>query len=157
MDYTGQNQGRQEETHHPTHRFRRFFPDLFLMGWRGCTRNDIHRGCTCVSIRASLFCGWYLIYSSTLACLSPSSGRNDDAITFTHTIISWSNDVNNVNVYQLFFHRSHDNWIERNFKFIGQHRALLTLPVNIIIWRVGTRNTHLELGWLIACHNMPWH
>ena len=29
-------QGHQEETHHPTHRFRRLFPDLLLMGWRGC-------------------------------------------------------------------------------------------------------------------------
>ena len=32
----GQNQGRQEETHHPTHMFRRLFLDLLLMGWKGC-------------------------------------------------------------------------------------------------------------------------
>ena len=32
----GQNQGRQEETQHPTHRFRRLFLDLLLIGWRGC-------------------------------------------------------------------------------------------------------------------------
>ena len=32
----GQNQGRQEETHHPTHRFRCLFLDLLWMGWRGC-------------------------------------------------------------------------------------------------------------------------
>ena len=30
------NQGHQEETHRPTHRFRRLFLDLFWMGWRGC-------------------------------------------------------------------------------------------------------------------------
>ena len=36
MEFTGQNQGRQEETHHPSHRFRRIFLDLLLMGWRGC-------------------------------------------------------------------------------------------------------------------------
>ena len=30
------NKGHQEETHHPTHRFRRLFLDLLLMGWRGC-------------------------------------------------------------------------------------------------------------------------
>ena len=28
--------GHQEETHHPTHRFRRLFLDLLSMGWRGC-------------------------------------------------------------------------------------------------------------------------
>ena len=26
----------QEETHHPTHRYRRLFLDLLSMGWRGC-------------------------------------------------------------------------------------------------------------------------
>ena len=31
MEYTGQNQGRQEETHHPTHRFQSLFVDLLLM------------------------------------------------------------------------------------------------------------------------------
>ena len=31
-----QNQGRQEETHHPTHRFRRLFLDLLLVVCRGC-------------------------------------------------------------------------------------------------------------------------
>ena len=36
MECTGQNQGRQEETHNTTHRFRRSFLDLLLMGWRGC-------------------------------------------------------------------------------------------------------------------------
>ena len=30
------NKGHQEETHHPTHRFRRLFLDLLSMGWRGC-------------------------------------------------------------------------------------------------------------------------
>ena len=30
------NQGHQEETHHPTHRFRRLFLDLLSIGWRGC-------------------------------------------------------------------------------------------------------------------------
>ena len=30
------NQGRQEETHHPIHRFRRLFLDLLLIRWRGC-------------------------------------------------------------------------------------------------------------------------
>ena len=30
------NQGHQDETHHPTHRFRRLFLDLLSMGWRGC-------------------------------------------------------------------------------------------------------------------------
>ena len=30
------NQGHQEETHRPTHRFRRLFLDLLSMGWRGC-------------------------------------------------------------------------------------------------------------------------
>ena len=30
------NQGHHEETHHPTHRFRRLFLDLLSMGWRGC-------------------------------------------------------------------------------------------------------------------------
>ena len=30
------NQGHQEETHHPTHRFRRLFLDLLSMGWRWC-------------------------------------------------------------------------------------------------------------------------
>ena len=35
-EYTGQNQGRQEETLNPTHTFRRLFLDLLLMGWRGC-------------------------------------------------------------------------------------------------------------------------
>ena len=30
------NQGHQEETHHPTHRFRRLFLGLLSMGWRGC-------------------------------------------------------------------------------------------------------------------------
>ena len=30
------NQGHQEETHRPTHRFRRLFLDLLWMGWRGC-------------------------------------------------------------------------------------------------------------------------
>ena len=29
-------QGHQEETHRPTHRFRRLFLDLLSMGWRGC-------------------------------------------------------------------------------------------------------------------------
>ena len=32
----GGNQGHQEETHHPTHRFRRLFLDPLSMGWRGC-------------------------------------------------------------------------------------------------------------------------
>ena len=32
------NKGHQEETHHPTHRFRRLFLDLLSMGWRGCAR-----------------------------------------------------------------------------------------------------------------------
>ena len=32
----GGNKGHQEETHHPTHRFRRLFLDLLSMGWRGC-------------------------------------------------------------------------------------------------------------------------
>ena len=36
MERMGQNQGRQEETHHPTHRFRHLFLNLLLMGWRGC-------------------------------------------------------------------------------------------------------------------------
>ena len=36
MQYAGQNQGRQEETHNPNHQFRRLFLDLLLMGWRGC-------------------------------------------------------------------------------------------------------------------------
>ena len=36
MEWTDQNQGRQMETHRPTHRFRRLFLDLLLMGWRGC-------------------------------------------------------------------------------------------------------------------------
>ena len=40
MECTGQNQGRQEETHHPSHRFRRLFLDLLLMGWRGCARSN---------------------------------------------------------------------------------------------------------------------
>ena len=30
------NNGHQEETHHPTHRFRRLLFDLLSMGWRGC-------------------------------------------------------------------------------------------------------------------------
>ena len=30
------NQGHQEETHCPTHRFRRLFLDLLSMGWIGC-------------------------------------------------------------------------------------------------------------------------
>ena len=30
------NRGHQEETHHPTHRFRRLFLDLLSMVWRGC-------------------------------------------------------------------------------------------------------------------------
>ena len=30
------NKGHQEETHHPTYRFRRLFLDLLLMGWRRC-------------------------------------------------------------------------------------------------------------------------
>ena len=30
------NQGHQEETHRPTHRFRRLLLDLLSMGWRGC-------------------------------------------------------------------------------------------------------------------------
>ena len=30
------NQGHQEETHRPTHRFRHLFLDLLSMGWRGC-------------------------------------------------------------------------------------------------------------------------
>ena len=30
------NKGHQEETHHPTHRFRRLFFDLLSTGWRGC-------------------------------------------------------------------------------------------------------------------------
>ena len=30
------NKGHQEETHHPTQRFRRLFLDLLSMGWRGC-------------------------------------------------------------------------------------------------------------------------
>ena len=30
------NKGHQEETHHPTDRFRRLFLDLLSMGWRGC-------------------------------------------------------------------------------------------------------------------------
>ena len=29
MEYTGQNQGRKEETHHPSHRFRRLFLTLY--------------------------------------------------------------------------------------------------------------------------------
>ena len=37
MEYAGQQQRRQEETHHPTYMFRRLFLDLFLIGWRGCT------------------------------------------------------------------------------------------------------------------------
>ena len=36
MACTSQNQGRQEEAHHPTHKFRHLFLDLVLMGWRGC-------------------------------------------------------------------------------------------------------------------------
>ena len=36
MEYRDKNRGRQEETRHPTHRFRRVFLDLLLMGWRGC-------------------------------------------------------------------------------------------------------------------------
>ena len=31
-----ENIGHQEETHHPTHRFRRLFLDLSLIGWSGC-------------------------------------------------------------------------------------------------------------------------
>ena len=30
------NKGHQEETHHPTNRFRRLFLDLLSMRWRGC-------------------------------------------------------------------------------------------------------------------------
>ena len=30
------NKGHQEETHNPTHRFRRLFLDLLSMEWRGC-------------------------------------------------------------------------------------------------------------------------
>ena len=36
MEYTGQNQGRQEETHDQTHGFRRLFLHLLLMGWKWC-------------------------------------------------------------------------------------------------------------------------
>ena len=36
MECTGPNQGRQEETQHTTHKFRRLFLGLLLMGWRGC-------------------------------------------------------------------------------------------------------------------------
>ena len=32
----GGNKGHQEETHHPTHRFRRLFLDLSSIWWRGC-------------------------------------------------------------------------------------------------------------------------
>ena len=32
----GQNQGRLEETHHPTHRFQHLFLNLLLIRWRGC-------------------------------------------------------------------------------------------------------------------------
>ena len=32
MEYTVKNQGRQEETHHPAHRFRRLFIDLLHPG-----------------------------------------------------------------------------------------------------------------------------
>ena len=32
----GGNKGHQEETHHPTHRFRRLSLDLLSMGWRRC-------------------------------------------------------------------------------------------------------------------------
>ena len=35
MEYTGYNKGHQEETHHPTHKFRRLFLDLLLIGWEG--------------------------------------------------------------------------------------------------------------------------
>ena len=31
-----ENKGHEEETHYPTHRFRRLFLDLLSMGWRGC-------------------------------------------------------------------------------------------------------------------------
>ena len=31
------NKGHQEDSHHPTHRFRRLFLDLLSMGWRGCS------------------------------------------------------------------------------------------------------------------------
>ena len=36
MDYTDQDQGRQAETHNPTHIFQRLFLDLLLMGWTEC-------------------------------------------------------------------------------------------------------------------------
>ena len=39
MEYMGQKQGRQEEIHHPTHRFQCLFLDLLLMGWRRCASN----------------------------------------------------------------------------------------------------------------------
>ena len=35
------NKGHQEETHHPTHRFRRLFLDLLSMGWRGCASINV--------------------------------------------------------------------------------------------------------------------
>ena len=35
VEYTEQNQGRQEETHHTAHGFRRLFPALLLMGLGG--------------------------------------------------------------------------------------------------------------------------
>ena len=34
FEYTDQSQSHQEETHHPTHRFRRLFIDLRHMGWK---------------------------------------------------------------------------------------------------------------------------
>ena len=40
MECTGQNQGCQEETHHPTHRFWRFFLDPFNGMARMCQRHE---------------------------------------------------------------------------------------------------------------------
>ena len=69
------NQGHQEETHRPTHRFRRLFLDLLSMGWRGCARllgrlqlsNPSDLPCyNWLDAIPCIFFGWYSL--STPAC-----------------------------------------------------------------------------------------
>ena len=59
------NKGHQEETHRPTHRFRRLFLDLLLIGWRWCARAmgviKLPPFCSSPKLRKTRWNGFFLV------------------------------------------------------------------------------------------------
>ena len=102
------NQGHQEETHRPTHWFRRLLLDLLSMGWRGCASAmgaiKLPPSCSSPKIMCQSIDGpWW----SIVACrLYLTHWGRDQIDTISQTIFSNVFSRLKMNEFHLGFHRS---------------------------------------------------